>query len=135
MRILGMDYGSITLGLSLSDETKTIASAYKTIRYKKMSDLLDELDKVFNEFDIELVVLGNPLNLDGSISKRCEETYKFKEIIEERYKKEVKLVDERYTTVIINNMLIESGTRRERRKEVVDKLSSVLILQSYLDRK
>ncbi len=135
MRILGLDYGSVTLGVSVSDIDKIIASPIKTIRYKNNEELFKELDEIFNTYQIELIVLGNPLNLDGSISKRCIETYKFKEELENRYKKEVILIDERYTTTVVNNMLISNNTRREKRKEVVDKLASSVILQSYLDRK
>ena len=80
-------------------------------------------------------MLGNPINLDGSVSKRSEETFKFKEILENRYSIPVLLEDERLTSVIVNNMLIENNTRRDARKKVVDKLAASVILQGYLDRK
>lgn len=134
MRILGMDYGTSTLGISISDESKTLASPVETIRYKEMDELLNKIDVYFEKYKINLIVLGNPINLDGSISVRSEETFKFKEILENRYKIEVVLEDERLTTVIVNNMLIENNTRREKRKKVVDKLASTVILQGYLDR-
>ena len=88
----------------------------------------------FQKYNIEKIVLGNPINLDGSISKRSEETLIFKSLLEERYNKEVVLEDERLTSVIINNMLIDNGTRRENRKKVVDKLAASLILETYLNR-
>ena len=75
MRILGMDYGSRTLGISISDETKLIASPIETIRYSNEEELFNKIDKYFNEYKIEKIVLGNPINLDGSISKRSEETF------------------------------------------------------------
>ncbi len=135
MRILGMDYGSATLGISVSDESKTIASPIKTIRYKSMDDLLTEIDSLFKIYKFESIVLGNPINLDGSISKRSEETFKFKSILESRYNIPVILEDERLTTVIAENVLISNNTSRKNRKKVIDKMASALILQSYLDRK
>ena len=134
MRILGMDYGSRTLGISLSDETHLIASPIETIRYTSEEELFNKIDKYFIEYKIEKIVLGNPINLDGSISKRSEETFIFKEKLEDKYKVEVILEDERLTTIIANNMLIMNNERRNNRKKVVDKLASSIILQGYLDR-
>lgn len=134
MRIIGLDYGSRTCGVALSDETLSIASPKETIRYQEMDELIEKLSVYFKEYNIERIVLGNPINLDGSISTRSEETLKFKKILEEVFNKEVVMEDERLTTVIVNNMLIENGTRRENRKKVVDKLAASLILESYLDR-
>ncbi len=135
MRIIGMDYGSKTLGISLSDETKTLASPIETIRYNNVEELFNKLDKYFNTYEIEKIVLGNPLNLDGSLSDRSISTLNFKNNLEEKYKIPVIMEDERYTTVIVNNMLIDNNTRREKRKKVVDKLASTVILQGYLDRR
>lgn len=135
MRILGMDYGSVTLGISISDETKTIASPVTTIRYESMDGLLEEIDLLFKKYEVEMIVLGNPINLDGSISKRSEETFKFKSILENRYHVPVVMEDERLTTVIAENVLISNNTRRKKRKKVVDKLASSIILQGYLDRR
>jgi len=130
-----MDYGSTTLGISISDETKTIATPVETIRYKTMDELLEKVDIYFDKYKLDEIVLGNPINLDGSISKRCEETYVFKDILEKRYNIPVVLEDERLTSVIANQVLLENNTSRKKRKKVVDKLASTLILQSYLDRK
>ena len=130
-----MDYGSKTLGISLSDETKTLASPIETIRYNNVEELFNKLDKYFNTYEIEKIVLGNPLNLDGSLSDRSISTLNFKNNLEEKYKIPVIMEDERYTTVIVNNMLIDNNTRREKRKKVVDKLASTVILQGYLDRR
>lgn len=129
-----MDYGSKTLGISLSDETKTLASPIETIKYTCSEELFNKIDEYFKTYKIESIVLGNPLNLDGSLSDRSKMTLEFKEELENRYKIPVIMEDERYTTVIVNNMLIENGTRRDKRKKVVDKLASTVILQGYLDR-
>lgn len=135
MRVIGMDYGTKTLGISLSDESKILASPMETIRYNTYEELFSKIDMYFNQYKIDEIVLGNPINLDGSISKRSEETFKFKSDLESKYKIPVILEDERLTTVIVNNMLIENSTRRENRKKVVDKLAATIILQGYLDRK
>ena len=135
MRAIGMDYGSKTLGISLSDESKVLASPMETIRYKTKEELFTKIDLYFQKYKIDEIILGNPINLDGSISTRSEETYKFKKELEKKYEKTIIMEDERLTSVIINNMLIENGTRRENRKKVVDKLAATIILQGYLDRK
>lgn len=134
MRVIGLDYGSVTCGVAISDETLLIASPVETIRYKTMEELLTKLDIYFNEYKIDKIVLGNPINLDGSISTRSELTLLFKNELIKRYNKEVIMMDERLTSVIVNNMLIMGNTSRENRKKVVDKLAASVILQSYLDR-
>ena len=134
MRVIGLDYGSVTCGVALSDETLLIASPVETIRYKTMEELLTKLDIYFNKYKIDKIVLGNPINLDGSISTRSELTLLFKDELIKRYNKEVIMMDERLTSVIVNNMLIMGNTSRENRKKVVDKLAASVILQSYLDR-
>ena len=135
MRIIGLDYGSVSCGVALSDESFLIASPMETIRYKEMDELLSKLDIYFSKYEIGVIVLGNPINLDGSISKRSEITLEFKTILENRYDVQVVLEDERLTSVIVNNILIENNTKRENRKKVVDKLAACLILESYLDRR
>lgn len=135
MRIIGLDYGSVTCGVALSDESFLIASPMETIRYKEMDELLSKLDIYFSKYEIGVIVLGNPINLDGSISKKSEITLEFKTILENRYDVQVVLEDERLTSVIVNNILIENNTKRENRKKVVDKLAACLILESYLDRR
>lgn len=134
MRVIGLDYGSVTCGVAISDETLLVASPVETIRYKTMEELLTKLDIYFNEYKIDKIVLGNPINLDGSISTRSELTLLFKDELIKRYNKEVIMMDERLTSVIVNNMLIMGNTSRENRKKVVDKLAASVILQSYLDR-
>ena len=135
MRYLGLDLGSKTLGLAISDLTGIIASDYKVIRYNDEDKLIDSVIDVVNNEKIDALVLGYPLNLDGSISDRCKLTLLFKEKLEKVIDKPIYLEDERLTTVVANKLLIESGARREKRKKVVDKIAAVLILQSYLDRK
>lgn len=134
MRVLGLDYGSKTCGVAVSDPLGIVASPLETIRYNTLEELLDRLNTIIKEYKVDILVLGNPLNLDGSISKRSEETFKFKEILIDKFHLNVILEDERLTSVIVNNMLKENNMKTTSRRKVVDKLAATLILESYLDR-
>ena len=135
MTYLGLDLGSKTLGLSISDRTNTIASSLEVIRYNSIDELFTRLDEIVYIRKVDAFVLGNPLNLDGSLSKRSEETLEFKNLLEERYPtKEVILQDERLSTVEAQRLLLSNDTRRKKRKKVVDKIAATIILQAYLDR-
>ena len=134
MRVIGLDYGSKTMGVAISDEGKIIASPVETIRYNTLEDMFLKLDFYFNKYNFEKIVLGNPKNLDGSLSDRSKETLSLRDELINRYNIDVVMEDERFTSVIANNMLISNGSRRKDRKTVVDKLAASLILQSYLDR-
>lgn len=134
MICLGLDLGSKTLGLSISDRTSTIATSLEVIRYNDLTELFSRLDEIVTLRKVDIFVLGNPLNLNGSISKRSEETLEFKKILEEKYNKKVILQDERLSTVEAQRMLISNDTKRKNRKKVIDKIAATIILQSYLDR-
>jgi putative Holliday junction resolvase len=135
MVYLGLDLGSKTLGLSISDKTAIIATSLKVIRYNNIEELFNELDIIVYTKNVDAFVLGNPLNLDGSISKRSELTFEFKKLLESRYPtKEVILQDERLSTVEAERMLISNDTKRKNRKKVIDKIAATIILQGYLDR-
>jgi len=135
MKYLGMDLGSKTLGLSISDKTGLIANPYKTIRYENYDELLNELDKIIKTEEIDIIVLGNPLNLDGSLSDRSKESLFFKEKLENKFGKDVIMQDERLTTVEAEKILISNNTTRKKRKKVVDTIAAVIILENYLNRK
>lgn len=134
MIYLGLDLGSKTLGLSISDRTATIATSLFVIRFNTYDELFNELDKVVNERKVNAFVLGNPLNLDGSLSKRSEISLEFKNMLIDRYKLDVFMQDERLSTVEAHRVLISNDTKRKNRKKVVDKIAATIILQSYLDR-
>jgi putative Holliday junction resolvase len=134
MIYLGLDLGSKTLGLSISDKTSLIATSLDVIRYNNYDELFNMLDEVVYNKHVDAFVLGNPLNLDGSISTRSEITFEFKKLLEERYKKEVIMQDERLSTVEAERMLISNDTKRKNRKKVIDKIAATIILQGYLDR-
>ena len=136
MRCLGLDLGSKTLGMAISDYTGTIASRLDTLYFdnEDYDSLLEPLKKIVNDENIEKIVLGLPKNMDNSIGTRAEITLEFKEMLEKTIGLEVIMVDERLTSVISNNILIEANMSRKKRKKKVDGVAAVLILQSYLDR-
>ena len=134
MRYIGLDLGTKTLGISTSNGI--IASNYLTIRHDENYDYLaDEVSKIVVKEKIDKIILGYPKNMNNTIGERANITINFKKMLEEKTKLEVILEDERLTSVVANNVLINANTRREKRKERVDGVASVIILQSYLDRK
>lgn len=135
MRYLGMDLGTKSLGLALSDKTGLIASFYKNINYEDEDKLIDEIESIIEKENIEKLVLGLPKNMDNSLGWRANDTIAFKEKLEKKLNKEVILEDERLTTKIAENMLIDFDISRKKRKKVIDGVSAVIILQSYLNRK
>ena len=135
MTYLGLDLGSKTLGLSISDRTGLIASSLEVIRYSTYDELLNKLEHVINDRKVDALVLGNPLNLDGSLSKRSDETFKFMELLKEKFSIDVYLQDERLSTVEAERMLINNNTSRKNRKKVIDKIAATIILQTFLDRR
>mgnify|MGYP004555033425 FL=1 len=135
MRYLGLDLGTKSLGLALSDKTGLIASFYKNISYTDEDKLLEEIKDIVEKEHVEKLVLGLPKNMDNSLGWRSTETIEFKEKLEKMLDKEVILEDERLTTKIAENMLIDFDLSRKKRKKVIDGVSAVIILQSYLDRK
>jgi len=137
MKYLGLDLGTRTLGLSISDLTHTIASTYKTIRYEEndYEYLLEELKKIIEQEKIGKLVLGLPKNMNNTIGESAERCLNFKEELEKNLNIEVEMQDERLTTVEAHNYMIEANMSRKKRKQKVDSLAANIILQTYLDRK
>ena len=136
MRILGLDYGTKTVGVAVSDELGFTAQAVETITRKEANKLrktLARIDELVQQYGIEKIVLGYPKHMNNSSGIRCEETEEFKAMVERRTGLEVILWDERMSTVAAERTLIEGGVRRENRKTYVDQLAAVFILQGYLD--
>lgn len=134
MRYIGLDLGTKTLGISLSNGI--IATNFKTIRHNEEYDyLVDEVNKIVIEKHIDKIILGFPKNMNNTIGERASITLDFKEKLEKVTKLEVILEDERLTSCVANQVLLEADTSRKKRKERVDGVASVIILQSYLDRK
>ena len=137
MRYLGLDLGSKTLGISISDKTNTIASIYKTIFFKEddYDSLIPQLREIINNEGIDVLVLGLPKNMNNTLGKRSEITLEFKKNLEKILNIRVELMDERLTSVISNDVLISVNVSRKKRKKKVDGMAALLILQSYIDRK
>ena len=136
MRYLGLDLGSKTLGISISDATGLIASNLKTLYFndENYDSLLEPLKEIVLEENIEKLVLGFPKNMNNTIGTRALITLEFKEKLEKYLEIEVIMEDERLTSVISNNVLIQADVSRKKRKKKVDGMAAVLILQSYLDK-
>lgn len=134
MRYIGLDLGTKTLGISISNGI--IATNYNTLRHNEEYDfLVNEIAKIVVKEHIDKIVLGFPKNMNNTIGERANITLEFKKKLEEITKLEVIMEDERLTSVVANKVLINGNTRREKRKKKVDGVASVIILQSYLDRK
>ena len=136
MRILGLDFGSKTVGVAVSDELLITAQGVEIIRRKSPSKLrqtLARIDELVGEYGVERIVLGYPKNMNNTEGDRCEKTKEFKELLEKRCSLPVILWDERLTTVAADNSMMEMGIRRENRKKYVDEIAAVFILQGYLD--
>ena len=135
MRYLGLDLGSRTLGVSISDKGGMFARAYTVIRHNEEYDrLLDEVENIVSLEGVEAIVLGFPKNMNNTIGPKGELSYSFKEKLENRLSIPVYLQDERLTTKQALDVLISNDTSRKKRKQVVDKMAACIILQSYLDK-
>lgn len=136
MRILGLDYGSKTVGVAVSDNLLITAQGVEIIRRKSSSKLrqtLARIEELVTEYGVDKIVLGFPKNMNNTEGERCEKTKEFKEMLEKRTGLEVILWDERLTTVSADHSMMEMGIRRENRKEYVDEIAAIFILQGYLD--
>lgn len=136
MRILGLDYGSKTVGVAVSDELLITAQGVEIIRRKSSSKLrqtLARIEELVTEYGVDKIVLGFPKNMNNTEGERCEKTKEFKEMLEKRTGLEVILWDERLTTVSADHSMMAMGIRRENRKEYVDEIAAIFILQGYLD--
>lgn len=136
MRYLGIDLGSKTIGLSLSDETKTIASAYKTIFFdnEDYQSTISEIKDIIKEFNVGKIVMGLPKNMNNTLGERALITLDYKKLLEDNLHIEVVMMDERLTSVISNSILLEADMSRKKRKKKVDSIAAQIILQDYLDK-
>lgn len=137
MRIMGLDYGSKTVGVAISDPLLLTAQGLETIERKdenKLRQTCARIEELIGLYEIETIVLGYPKNMNDSVGDRAKKTEEFKEMLKRRTGCMVILWDERLTTVASERILQESGVRREHRKAVIDQVAAGLILQGYLDR-
>jgi putative Holliday junction resolvase len=137
MRILGLDLGSRTIGIAISDPLGIIASGIETYRFnEERYDLaLERVATVCKEKKVEMIVLGYPKHMNGDIGDRAKLCEEFKEKLEQSLQLRVVLVDERWTTKLAESRLLEADISRKKRKKVIDKMAAVVILQNYLDSK
>lgn len=138
MRIMGLDFGSKTVGVAISDPLLITAQGITVIhrnRENKLRQTLSQLEALIEEYEVSEIVLGNPKNMNATLGERAALSAEFKEMLERRSGLPVILWDERLTTVAADKAMMEAGIRREHRKEYVDKIAAVLILQGYLDYK
>ena len=136
MRVMGLDYGSKTVGVAISDPLGITAQGIETIERKEENKLrrtLARIEELVKEYEVESIVLGFPKNMNNTLGERAEKSLEFKEMLERRIGIPVIMWDERLTTVEAERTLIESKVRRENRKKYVDKIAAVFILQGYLD--
>ena len=136
MRIMGLDFGSKTVGVAISDELLITAQGIEIVRRKeenKLRQTLARIEELIEEYGVEEIVLGYPKNMNNTEGERVELTNEFKEKLERRTGLPVALWDERLTTVAADRFMMEAGIRREERKEHVDRIAATFILQGYLD--
>lgn len=131
---MALDYGDVRIGIAFSDLLQTIASPFQTYRRKTLAEDLNYFLNLVKEKEVSKIILGLPVNMDGSVGERALKTKKFGEELSKATGLEVEYVDERLTSVEAEEILISSGVRREKRKEVIDKIAAALILESYLNR-
>ena len=136
MRVMGLDYGSKTIGVAISDPLGLTAQGIEIIRREEENKLrksLRRIEELIKEYQVEEIVLGFPKNMNNTIGERAEKSLQLKETLERRCKLPVIMWDERLTTVEANRTLMESKVRRENRSKYVDMIAAVFILQGYLD--
>jgi len=136
MRYLGIDLGSKTVGLAMSDLTGTIASTYKTIFFKNedYQSTIDEIKQIVKENEIKKIVIGLPKNMNNTLGERAIITTNYAKLLEENLNIPVVMFDERLTSVISNSILIEADISRKKRKKKVDSIAAQVILQDYLNK-
>lgn len=136
MRIMGLDFGSKTVGVAVSDPLLVTAQGVETVFRKspdKLRQTLARIQALAAEYEVDRIVLGYPKHMNNTEGERCEKTKQFAEMLKRRTGLAVVLWDERLTTVAADEVMIQSGVRREERKAYVDKVAACLILQGYLD--
>ena len=137
MRLMGLDYGSKTVGVAVSDPLGLTAQGVETVWRKqenKLRQTMARIEELISEYQVERIVLGYPKNMNNTVGERAVQSLEFKEKLEKRTGLPVVMWDERLTTAEAERTLMETGVRRENRKQFLDQMAAVLILQGYLDR-
>jgi putative Holliday junction resolvase len=134
MRIMGLDVGSHTIGVAVSDELGITAQGVKTIRRKSKDEDSKEIIKIIDQFEIGKIVVGLPKNMDGTLGKQAEMVFQWIKTLKEKIHFPVVTWDERFSTIEASKVLLEADLSRKKRKKVIDKLAAVLILQGYINK-
>ena len=133
MKILGLDIGKVRVGIAISDETLFIAEGLTTVKRTPASDFLSSLREIINAHQVEKIIVGLPVNMNGSLGPQAQGVLSLASELEKQFGLPVITWDERLTTVAAEKILIKADVTRRKRKKVVDKLAATLILQGYLD--
>lgn len=135
MRIIGLDLGTKTLGVAVSDLTETIATGVTTLRFEenKPESVLSELKNIINEYNVKSIVIGLPKNMNNTMGQAVERTRSFIKILSDEFDLPINEQDERLSSVTANNVLLAADVSRKRRKSKVDTIAATIILQNYLD--
>lgn len=133
MRVMGIDLGGKRTGIAISDEGEFLASGVCTIRARSLSDLIEQICALITANNVKRLVLGNPINMDGTKGASAKRAAEFAELLKEKTGLPVELFDERCTTMAAHTILNYTDTRAQKRKAVIDTLSAEMILQDWLD--
>jgi putative Holliday junction resolvase len=133
MRIMGLDVGTHTIGIAISDELGLTAQGLKTLKRRSREDDLREIATIIGQFEINKIVVGLPRNMNGTLGEQAENVLRWTEVLKDKTQLPVVTRDERLSTVGASRVLLEADLSRRKRKKVIDKLAAVLILQGYLD--
>lgn len=135
-RIMALDYGSKTIGVAISDALKITAQGIETLKINEaIKDFkIKRIKELINEYDVDTIVVGLPKNMDNTIGFRGEATLNFVEILKNKVKINIIMQDERLSTMGAERVLLEADVSRKKRKQVIDKMAAVIILQTYLDK-
>ena len=135
MRVIGLDLGTKTLGVAISDPSKIIASSLTTIRFEEndYKSAIKELKNIISDYEIELIVIGLPKNMNNSLGFAAQRTLDFEKLLKDEFEIPIYEQDERLSSVTANNILLEADVSRRKRKKKVDQLAATIILQNYLD--
>lgn len=132
---MGLDVGTKTIGVALSDPLGITAQGLTTLKRKKTWIDIDEVCRIADQYDVETIVVGLPRHLNNSLGPQAQRVLSFVDLLKTRTDCAVELQDERFSTVSAEQVLMESGVRRENRKSVIDKIAATYILQTYMDKK
>ena len=130
---MGLDIGTRTIGIAISDELGITAQGLKTLRRKSMEEDFKEIAAIIRQFEIERIIVGLPQNMDGTLGRQAEKVLRWMEALKDKIEIPVATWDERLSTVSASRVLLEADLSRRKRKKVIDKVAAVLILQGYLD--